>query len=299
MIKIVDTEIFPDRRSSMAGKMFLIRSLILLSAVIFSAEAAYARDELPHYLEDRGTGIPSSMFGTYIEKRQLLLYFYYEYYYDRDMEYEPAEFGYGLALEHKARYTAHEGLIFLGYGITDRLAVELEAAVISARLEKDQDDPSDMPDVLEESGLGDVESQLRWRWFEENEKRPELFSYFETVFPLQKDKLLIGTSDWEFKLGMGTVKGFTWGTTTLRLAFEYNRAEDKFELGEYAVEYLKGISRSLRVFAAVEGTQDELELIAEVQLHLRRRTVVKLNCGIGLTPKATDLAPEVGIMFIF
>ncbi len=283
----------------MTIERFLIRSLIVLSAVTFGAEAACAQDELPQYLGDRGTGIPSSMFGTYIEKRQLLLYFYYEYYYDTDMEYEPAEFGHELELEHKAKYTAHEGLIFLGYGITDRLAIELEAAVISARLEKDRDDPSDMPDVMEESGLGDVESQLRWRWFEENEKRPELFSYFETVFPLQKDRRLIGTSDWEFKLGVGTVKGFAWGTTTLRLAAEYSRAEDKFELGEYAVEYLKRISRSLRLFAAVEGTQDELELIAEAQLHLRRRAVVKLNCGIGLTPKATDLAPEVGIMFVF
>ncbi len=278
---------------------FLIRSLIVLSAVIFGAEAACAQDGLPKYLKDRGAGVPSSMFGTYIEKRQLLLYFYYEYYYDTDMEYEPAEFGYELELEHQAKYTAHEGLIFLGYGVTDRLAIELEAAVISARLEKDRDDPSDMPDIMEESGLGDVESQLRWRWFEEHEKRPELFSYFETVFPLQKDKRLIGTSDWEFKLGVGTVKGFTWGTTTIRVAAEYNRAEDKFELGEYAVEYLKRISEHLRLFAAVEGTQDELELIAEAQLHLRRRAVVKLNCGIGLTPKATDLAPEAGIMFVF
>lgn len=283
----------------MTIERFLVVMLIGLSGVIVGMETACAQDELPQFLGDRGTGVPSSMFGTYIEKKQLLLYFYYEYYYDTDMEYEPAEFGYELALEHKAKYTAHEGLIFLGYGITDRLAFELEAAVISARLEKGADDPSNMPDVLEESGLGDVESQLRWRWFEENEKRPELFSYFETVFPLQKDRLLIGTSDWEFKLGVGTVKGFTWGTTTLRLAAEYNRAEDKFELGEYAIEYLKRISRSLRVFAAVEGTQDELELIVEAQLHLKRHAVVKLNCGVGLTPKATDLAPEAGIMFVF
>jgi len=50
---------------------------------------------------------------------------------------------------------------------------------------------------------------------------------------------LIGTQDWEYKLGVGAVKGFTLGTFTFRVAGEYDRSEDKFELGEYAVEYLK------------------------------------------------------------
>ena len=280
-------------------KKFLITALILIFVPLSYIKAGYSQDELPYYLMDRGIGVPSSMFGTYIEEQQLLVYLYYEYYCDKDMEYEPAEFGYGLAQEYKGKYTAHEGLIFLGYGITDRLAIELEVAVIKSRLERDQSDSSNMPDVLEESGLGDVETQLRWRLFEENEKRPELFSYFETVFPLQKDKLLIGTSDWEFKLGFGASKGFSWGTTTLRSAVEYNRAEDKFELGEYAVEYVKRISQFLRVFLAAEGTQDEVELITEAQLHFKNRAVIKLNCAFGLTAKATDLAPEVGIMFVF
>ena len=56
----------------------------------------------------------------------------------------------------------------------------------------------------------------------ENERRPEVFSYFETVFPLQDEYSLIGTSDWEFKLGTGITKGFSWGTITLRTAAEYD-----------------------------------------------------------------------------
>ena len=84
--------------------------------------------------------------------------------------------------DFRSKYRASEGLIFFGYGITERLAVEFEAAVISATLEKSKDDPSAMPDKLKESGLGDVEGQFRWRWAKENERRPELFSYFETVF---------------------------------------------------------------------------------------------------------------------
>jgi len=280
------------------------RAIVLLAASLFGQGlmfpiAASAQEQLPVYLQDRGTGVPSSMFGTYIRRGELLVYPFYEYYYDNDMEYEPAEFGYGLMQEFKGGYRAHEGLLFLGLGITDWLVLELEAAVIDARLTKSEDDPSEMPDELHESGLGDVESQLRWRWAKETEQRPEFFSYFETVFPLQKNRDLIGTQDWEFKLGAGVIKGFNWGTLTLRTAMAYDGAEDKMEFGEYALEYLKRVSQLLRVVLLVEGEEDEVELIADTQWHISPGVFVRLNTGIGLTWKATDIAPEVGVMFSF
>lgn len=278
------------------------RAILLVVASFFSQglmlpTAGSAQEELPVYLQDRGTGVPSSMFGTYIRRGELLVYPYYEYYHDNDIEYEPAEFGYELAQEFRGRYRAHEFLLFLGLGLTDWLALELEAAVIDARLTKSSDDPSAMPDELEESGLGDVESQLRWRWAEETERRPEFFSYFETVFPLQKNRVLIGTKDWEFALGAGVIKGFSWGTLTLRTTMAYDGAEDKMEFGEYALEYLKRFSKLLRVVLMVEGEEDEVELIADTQWHISPRVFLRLNTGIGLTWKATDFAPEVGVMF--
>lgn len=51
-----------------------------------------------------------------------------------------------------------------------------------------------MPSNVRESGLGDVEGQIRYRFQRETATRAELFSYFETVFPLQENKDLIGTS---------------------------------------------------------------------------------------------------------
>ena len=105
-----------------------------------------------------------------------------------------------------------------------------------------------MPDKLKESGLGDVESQLRWRYSKETESRPGFFGYYETVFPLQKDKKLIGTPDWELKLGSGMIKGFNWGTMTVRLSAEYAAEDEEFAFGEYAVEYLKRISELFRFF---------------------------------------------------
>ena len=272
-----------------------------LAAVLLAgmATASTAHAQAVDRSRDRGPGLPTSMFGITIEKGEFLLYPYFEYYLDDNYEYDTAELGYGLDRDFRGRYRASEGLIFLGYGISDRLAVEFEAAVITAKLEKSADDPTALPARLEESGLGDVEGQLRWRWNRETDSRPEYFSYFETVFPLQKDKVLIGTQDWEFQFGTGLVRGFSWGTTTVRLAIEYDGAENKLASGEFGVEYLRRVSRGLRLFAAVEGTEDEVELITEAQVFLGPNVILKLNNAFGVTSKATGWAPEIGVLFSF
>lgn len=269
--------------------------LALSIAIVFAPSPAAAQvDPLPSYLKDRGTGIATSMFGTYVRKGELLVYPFFEYYHDSDFEYKPAELGFGLDQDFRGTYRAREALIFLGYGLNDRIALELEAAVISATLWKSPQDPSGLPARLTQSGLGDVQAQVRWRWAHEKEKRPEVFSYFETVFPIQKKKLLIATPDWEYKFGTGIIKGFRWGTITARGAFEYT---DGFEPGEYAFEYLKRVSPQWRFYVGIEGVQDEVELITEAQWHFSRRAFLKLNNAFGLSSKATDWAPEVGIMF--
>jgi hypothetical protein len=271
--------------------------LTIILAAGLTAPAAAQVSDLPVYLRDRGTGLPSSMFGTFIQRGQVLLYPFFEYYHDNDYEYKPAELGYGLDQDFRGKYRASEGLIFIGYGLTDWLAVEFEAAVITATLEKSPSDTSQTPPEIHESGLGDVEGQLRARFMTETAGRPELFGLLEVVFPTQPDKLLIGTPDWEFKLGVGVTKGFSWGTVTLRTEAEYEREESKVVLGEYAVEYLKRLSRSWRVYLGVEGVEDEVELITEAQWHLSDYVFLKLNNAFGLTSKATDWAPEVGVMF--
>jgi len=284
-------------RAISAGLKTLLLLVSTLALVSVPATEAQAQ---PDYLSDRGEGVSLSMFGTYIEQGQFIIYPFVEYYKDKDMEYDPGEFGYGPeGTDYFGEYEASEALIFLGYGLTDDIALEFEAAVIDARLDKDSSDSSGMPDRIEESGLGDVEGQVRWRFARESESRPEVFTYFETVLPSQKDKLLIGTSDWEFKLGFGVIKGFEFGTITIRLAAAYDRAEDESEFGEYAIEYLKRISDKHRVFLMIEGEQDEVEFVPEWQWHVRSDLVVKGNLGFALTPKATDFAPEFGVMFIF
>jgi hypothetical protein len=240
------------------------------------------------------------MFGTYIRRGEFLVYPFFEYYRDNNIEYSPEELGAEGLTDYRGTYRASEGLVFLGYGITDDLALEMEIAGISATFDKSPDDFSAVPAHIEESGLGDVEGQLRWRWKRENERRPELFSYFEFVFPHAEDKVLIGTPGWELKFGTGITRGMSWGTWTVRAAVEYDEASTShFDLGEYAVEYLKRVSPNWRFYVGIEGNSDELALITEAQWFLTRNVFVKLNNGLGLTSKATDWAPEVGVVFSF
>lgn len=254
-------------------------------------------DMPPTFMRDRGTGVATSMFGTYVRRGELLVYPFVEWYADSDLEYKPSELGYGLAEDFRGRYRATECLLFLGYGITDDLAVEFEAAVITAEQRRSPSDPSAMPARVRESGLGDVEGQIRWRFLRESANRPEAFSYVETVFPLQRSRRLIGTQDWEFKLGFGVTRGFGFGTMTLRTGIEFSREEGKFDAGEYAIEYLRRLSPRWRVVALVEGVQlDEVALITEVQWHIHQRAYLKLNNGWGLTQNAAELTPELGVM---
>ena len=123
---------------------FIVLLLLILSGVILLTKTNFAQ-EVPDYLYDRGTGTPVSIFSTYIEKGELLIYPFYEYYYDKDLEYEPYDFGLRSKQEYHGRYEAHEGLIFIGYGITDKLAIELVAGVITAKLKTSDIDTSSFP----------------------------------------------------------------------------------------------------------------------------------------------------------
>jgi hypothetical protein len=276
--------------------------LVIVLAVVPSGRGSAAQD-VPQYLRDRGTGVRTSVLGTYVRQGELLVYPFFEWYADRNLEYKPSELGYGPSeVDYRGRYRASEGIMFFGYGVGPDLALEFEAAVISAELRTAANDTSSAkPARVRESGLGDVEGQIRWRFQRETATRPELFTYVGSVVPLQKTKHLIGTQNWEFFFGLGLTRGFSWGTLTVRAAGEYSAAaRPQFDAGEYAVEYLRRLSPAWRIVAAIEGNQvDEVSLLTEVQWHVSRHAILKVNSGLGLTPNATDFAPEVGLMFAF
>lgn len=296
--------VFPAKRISPFGVrpgLFFALSLAFAPGLCAASTVRghLETDDLPPYLRDRGNGIALSMFGTYIQKGQWLVYPFFEYYRDSNAEYKPAELGYSEDRDYRGDFEASEELILLAYGVSDRLAIELEAAVIQAELEKEPGDAPELPNEIEESGLGDVEGQLRWRWSAESAQRPEIFSYFETVFPTQDEGSLIGTTDWELKVGSGVSRGFGFGTVTGRVAVEYDAAESEVAVGEMAIEYLRRVSGKFRVFGGVEGSEDEWEAITEVQFHANPRVFFKVNNAFGMTSKAPGWAPEIGVMFAF
>jgi len=283
------------------------RSIVVASllAVVLAAgaERSPAADPagLPRYLYDRGDGIPTSLFGTYVREKELLVYTFYEYTRSKNFEYKPSELGHAGDNDFFGKAFEREHLLFLAYGFSDSLAVEFESALYSSvDFRKDPGDTSTVPGTIRESGLGDTETNIRWRFQKETATRPETTFFFKTVFPLQKDKKLLGTQNWEFEPGIVLTKGFSFGTLALRLSSVYDSGERKMELlGEYAIDYVKRLSQNWRVAVSLEGEQDELSLIGEVQYTLGKNAILKINSGFGLTKKAPDFAPEIGVLFRF
>jgi hypothetical protein len=285
------------KRMNWLGAMLLLGGFFAIGPARASAAETTT---LPPYLYDRGEGIHTSMFGIYVRDKEFLFYPFYEYTRFSNFEYKPSDFGVNGDQDFFGKAVQNEYLVFFAYGLSDSLMVEFESALYSSiSFDKAPDDTSPVPNHLRESGLGDTEGQIRWRWLKETERRPEVLFSFETAFPLQKDRKLLGTQYWEFKPGVTLTKGYAFGTLSLEMKLAYTTEEHTLEFGEYTLEYVKKTSDAWRFVLAFEGEQDELQLIGEAQYTLSKNAVLKLNCGFGITKKAPDISPEVGVVFAF
>ena len=255
---------------------------------------------LPKYLRDRGTGIPASLSGTFLERGQLLLFPFFAYTRDRNREYQPAALGYGLNQDFRGRFRSTQEQLFIGYGVTDWLAIEFEGAYVAARLEKSPGDPSFMPARLEASGIADLEGQVRMRFAREAEHRPELFGFVELTPRTQSGQRLIAEPDWDLKPGLGVIRGFGFGTLQLRIAAEWNREAKSPDLGEVGIEYLKRVTPKFRLNLGIEGgesgSNDEWTALAGLHWRLTRSLALKLDSAFGFMSKATDLESQIGVM---
>src|SRR5438093_4049763 len=134
-------------------------------------------------------------------------------------------------------------------------------------------------------------------WGAPVEKRPRLTLLDEKWFPFRAKK-----EEHEFLIftaGVNITKGFPFGTFMVKIGAFYSTGEGKLELGEYGIEYVKRLSDKWRLVAAVEGDQDEVQAILEVQYQVMPNITIKLNSGFGLTSKAPEFAPEIGVLFSF
>ena len=65
------------------------------------------------------------------------------------------------------------------------------------------------------------------------------------------------------------------------------------------LEYIRQVSPAWRFVTALEMEDDEVSLITEGQWRIREPIKIKLNSGFGVTPKAPDVASEVGVLLSF
>jgi len=156
-----------------------------------------------------------------------------------------------------------------------------------------------IPNRIQEKGAGAVETNICWRLRRETKDLAEIYINFEVEYPLQKSKLLLGASDWEFSISIGRVKGYSWGTITSRMSIVYDRGEEEIKLGENAVEYLKKVDDNFRWISTLEGEEADISLIFETQRYINKNSYWKIGSGFGVTGQAEAFSPEIDFMFSF
>jgi hypothetical protein len=277
--------------------------LVLIAVSIAIPGRAMAQlAPLPQHLRDRGPGLPTSLFATYVERGQWVLFPYAAYTHDGNMEYQPSALGYGsLNEDFRGEYWSTQAQFFLAYGVTDWLALEVETSRIHARFDKSPSDTTAVPARIDETGLADFEAQVRVRVAREHGARPELFASLEIIPAQQQGKTLIIETPTDVRAGIGVIRGYRWGTLTFRTTVEFNHDDQSWELGETSLEYLKQLSSAARLLVAIEGGEggapDDYGLVTGLRWRLGPGVFLKFDNAIGLQSKATDLESQLGLLF--
>jgi hypothetical protein len=252
-------------------------------------------------LKERDNGLPSSVYGMYVHPSEMLIYPFYEYGYDHNMEYQPSMFHGNSNADYLAKYKSTAEQIYLGYGVSDLLAVEFEAAYLKATFDKSVSDSTSVPSRIKESGLTDYEAKICWRWAKETDHRPDICSFVEVTIPSNQNKLLIGDPDWDVKPGVIITKGYPWGILSFKTDLEFNREAKNIDVGETAVKYLRQLQPDLRLFLDIEGGEggapDEWVLVPGLQWYIAPTVSLQIYSPVGIFPKATDWSPQIGIQF--
>ena len=269
--------------------------------VLGISSTLFAQQQEPPHLRDRGPGVRTSEFQTYVGRHQLLLLTSAAYTKDHNLEYNPLDWGYGTQTDLRGTFRSSTAQLFVAYGITDWLAVELAGSSLSARFERSASDTTATPSRIRESGIGDFAGQVRVRFTQERGRRPEIWGSVEVIPANLKRKVLIGDKLADAKSEIGLTRGFHFGTMTLRTTVEYNHGNHHWDLGETSLEYLRRLSPDWRILLAIEGGEtgamDEWVFVTAGQWRIANGCYLKLANGFGLMSKSTDWEPQVGMLW--
>ena len=267
-----------------------------------AAPLAAQQDTLQPPLRDRGPGVRTSEFQTYIQRGQLFVIPSASYVKDHNLEYSSLNEGSGIGQQNDLTGSFHSGSaqLLLAYGVTEWLAFEVEASYLDAHFDRSpQDTTGTQP--INESGLGDFAVQARMRFLRERGSRPEIWGSLEFIPAANQDKLLIGDAPSDLKGEIGFTRGYQFGTMTFKTTIEWNHVDQHWDLGETSIEYLRRLSTNWRLMAALEGGEtgapDEFVFVTSLQWRASRHAVVGLANSFGFMEKSTDWEPQVGIRF--
>ena len=275
--------------------------LAYVSVIAAGPDAAQAQTGAAQLGEYGGNGIRTSLLATYVREGEIVFYPFYEYTRTSRFQYKASDFGYiGETDFSRGKLVEHEYLLYIGYAPTDSLLFEFESALhAKARFTKAPEDTTALPGEIRESGLGDTEMEVRWRYAKESATRPDIVLFLKTVFPLQKKKRLLGTHDWQFGTGVALTKAYSFGTMVLRGGVDYDRADRKLAVGEWGLDYMTRLGPQWRLALSLEGHETKPSVIGELQYAVSPDVLVKLNSAFGLSRNDRAFAPEIGVMFRF
>ena len=264
-----------------------------------AAPLAAQQDTLQPPQRDRGPGVRTSEFQTYIQRGQFFVIPSASYVKDHNLEYSSLNWDVGTQTDLIGSFHSSSGQLFLAYGVTEWLAFEVEASYLDAHFERSPQDTTSRP--INESGLGDFDVQARMRFVRERGSRPEIWGSLEFIPAANQDKVLIGDTPTDLKGEIGFTRGYQFGTMTFKTTIEYNHVDQHWDLGETSIEYLRRLSTNWRLMAALEGGEtgapDEFVLVTSLQWRASRHAVVGLANSFGFMEKSTDWEPQVGIRF--
>jgi len=246
-------------------------------------------------------GVRSSMFETYVRPHQWLMFPHFAYTTDHNIDYTPADFGYGADTSAlQGRFRSTEAQLLIAYGLTDWLALEAEGSHITATFDKSSRDTSAAPARIHESGFADWAVQARMRLARQHGRWPQVFAAFELLPPTQRGKKLIGDLHWNLKGEIGLAREYGWGAMSARTTIEYNRGDHHWDLGETSLEYMRQVSSAGRLLFAIEGGEggalDEWVFVSAGRWRIGDGLFIKFANSFGLQGKSTDWETQLGMM---
>jgi hypothetical protein len=278
-------------------------SSFILSFVLtfFIIEASYGQETF-NFLRDRGPGMQTSLNATYLAEKEFLFYPFYEYNFVVNEEYIPMDLGYDVDQAYEAKSSSHEALLYLGYGISDWLIAEAEVAFINFTQQKSSSDNSTMPSPYKESGIENIDFQLRWRYWKETSKKPELFSNFVLAVPSAGSNKIIGLTGYDFKFASGLIKGFRFGTMIVSSSFQYNTYDSQFDFLGLDIEYVKRLNDKFRVYVGFDGLPipDAFAVSTNLQIFPKPWMFIRLGNSFGIGSSGLiDFNQEIGVAIYF